>query len=511
MAEVVRAVVALDAASDANREALAKKESQWDGILGSAEYRHQKFVADAWCSAFVWPKKPGPLAEAAPTNDLWRQLRDRQVKPSALSAQNVEDLAARHHFFHWHLAFPQVFARGGFDVVLGNPPWERVKLQEQEFFASRSDEIAGAPNAAARKKLIASLPAVDPALWNDWCAASRRAQGESHLVRDSGRYPLCGKGDVNTYALFAEHNRAALGPRGRAGFIVPTGIATDDTTKDYFAAIAGGGQLAALYDFENRSGLFPAVDSRYRLSLLTLTADARNAPADLVFYARDVNDLRDPGRHFSLSPTDFAVLNPNTRTCPTFRSRRDADINLAMYRRAGILWREDDEKDGNPWGLRFLRMFDMSSDSGLFKVRAELESAGHRLLQNRFVGTSADYLPLIEAKMVHHFDHRYGDYADRPAESENTSLPDVPLDRLLDPAYAPLPRYWVPAAEVDARLADRWQRGWLLGWRDICRSTDVRTVIASLIPRVAVGHTTPLVMAMLPARRLVVRTSRTTT
>jgi hypothetical protein len=108
-------------------------------------------------------------------------------------------------------------------VVLGNPPWERVKLQEQEFFASRDPVIANAPNAAARKKLIASLPGENPALWEEWTAASRRAEGESHLIRQSGRYPLCGKGDVNTYAIFAEHNRSVLGPQGRAGFIVPTG------------------------------------------------------------------------------------------------------------------------------------------------------------------------------------------------------------------------------------------------------------------------------------------------
>jgi hypothetical protein len=110
-----------------------------------------------------------------------------------------------------------VFAKGGFDVVLGNPPWERVKLQEQEFFASLSDEIAGAVNAAARKKLIAALPTQDPALWRAWCEASREAEGQSHAARAVGRYPLCGKGDVNTYALFAEHNRSVLGPKGAGG------------------------------------------------------------------------------------------------------------------------------------------------------------------------------------------------------------------------------------------------------------------------------------------------------
>jgi len=120
---VARAVATLEAAGDANPDALAIKEATWDGILGSNDYRHQKFVADAWCAAFVWPKQPGELFDAAPTSELWRQLRDGQGKPLSLTVRTVENLSGLHHFFHWHLAFPQVFARGGFDIVIGNPPW----------------------------------------------------------------------------------------------------------------------------------------------------------------------------------------------------------------------------------------------------------------------------------------------------------------------------------------------------------------------------------------------------
>jgi hypothetical protein len=129
---VTRAVAELDAASDANVEALAKKEERWDGILGSPEYLHQKFVADAWCSAFFWPKQPGELADAAPTNELWRQLRDGQGQAPALTTKTVHALAERLRFFHWHLQFPQVVAKGGFDVVLGNPPWVRQELLKTE-------------------------------------------------------------------------------------------------------------------------------------------------------------------------------------------------------------------------------------------------------------------------------------------------------------------------------------------------------------------------------------------
>jgi hypothetical protein len=449
---------------------------------------NQRLVADAWCAAFVWPKEPGALADAAPTNELWRRIRDGQGELPELTVKTVNELAARYHFLHWHLAFPQVFARGGFDVVLGNPPWERVKLQEQEFFASRSDEIANAPNAAARKRRISALPLTDPVLWGEWCAASREAEGLSHFVRQSGRYPLCGKGDVNTYALFAEHNRAVLGPRGRAGFIVPTGIATDDTTKEYFGALVEGSQLAAFFSFENEEFVFPSVHHAFKFALLTVEQSGRSACADLVFFARQVSDLADPERHFTLTAADLATLNPNTRTCPTFRSRRDADLNLVLYRRAGILWREDDP-DGNPWGLRFMAMLHMASDSGLFRTRVELEAAEWKREGNQYLLDKHRLLPLVEAKMVHHFDHRFGTYEGQSAAQANQGkLPELDDAAHANTELLTFPKYWVDESEVEERLEGWWDRGWLLGWRDICRSTDQRTVIASLTPRVAVGH-----------------------
>jgi hypothetical protein len=494
VAELTSAVSALDVASDTDAEALAKKATHWGTLRQSAAFRHQKLVADAWCAAFVWPKNelPNPLAEAAPTNEVWRKLREEPQRVARQTTEEVERLARQYEFFHWHLGFPQVFARGGFDVVLGNPPWERVKLQELEFFASQSWEIADAPNSAARKKLIAALPFTNSTLWDKWSAASREAEGQSHFIRQSGRYPLCGKGDVNTYALFAEHNREVLGPKGRAGFIVPTGIATDDTTKEYFGELVSTGSLRALYDFQSAPGLFGEIGhARFKFCLLSLGEG--DQPADLLFFARSMAELADPERHFSLSPADFATLNPNTQTCPTFRSRRDADLNLALYRRAGILWNENDP-DGNPWGVRFMRMFDMANDSGLFRTKSELEAAGWKREGNQYYFEKRRMLPLAEAKMLHHFDHRFGDYEYKLADSESTSLPDVPLSRLQDPEYSPMARYWVDVGEVENKLEGRWDRGWVLGWRDICRSFDERTVIASVIPRMAVNDKFLLMM-----------------
>jgi len=485
--DVATQAARLHALTDDTIDAVRQKARAFTRLESSDSARRERLRADAWCAAFVWPKTPD--APDAPTTEVIRRL----VQDPALASQATRDelarLATAYSFFHWHVAFPEVFGGGaiGFDVVLSNPPWERIKLQEKEFFATRHPEIASAPNAAVRRRLIAALAKDDPAVLADFHAARRQAEGESHFVRDSGRYPLCGRGDVNTYAIFAEAMRDLMGATGRVGVIVPSGIATDDTTKFFFQDLTETQKLASLFSFWEIRRFFPGTDSRTSFCLLTISGSARPVPtAEFAFDLRALVEIRDVERRFRLSAADITLLNPNTRTCPVFRTRRDSELTKWIYRRVPVLVREGPPEE-NPWRVSFARLFDMANDSRLFRTLGQLEAEGWILDGNAFVKDGERMLPLYEAKMVHHFDHRFGDYADRTADAEGTALPDVPVDRLQDPTYSPLPRYWVPATEVDDGLMGRWERGWLLGWRDICRSTDARTVIAGVVPRVAVG------------------------
>jgi len=503
---------ALGAAAEDTISALRDKERRLSGLLASEDYRRARLLADAWCAAFVWKKASG-APEAVTEDVLIRLHSDPRLVPET-TQREIERLASQYRFLHWHLAFPDVFRlprkgekpgneaagwSGGFDVVLGNPPWEQTELEEKKWFASRRPDIAEAPNAHARKRLIRALQVEDPDLYAAWVGASRSADGERHLLRHSDRYPLCGQGRINSYAVFGETNRLILSPTGRIGCIVPTGIATDDTTKEFFQDLVESLALVSLYDFENAVGLFPGVGhGRYKFSLLTMigAGSPLRAGAEFVFFAHHVEDLRDDWRRFTLTPEDIALLNPNTHTCPIFRSGRDAKLTCAIYRRVPVLIREGALEE-NAWGISFSQgLFNMASDSGLFKTQEQLDRESWQREGNSYCHGQDAYLPLYEAKMIHHFDHRFGDYADHPEGAQTTALPDVPAERLADPGYVVQPRYWVPAAEVSDRLEGKWDHGWLLGWRDICRATDERTVIASVIPRVGVGHTTPL---MFPA------------
>jgi len=475
---------------DSTLEGIREMESHYLQHLRSDVYQHARIVADAWCAAFVWPRVKGQKLPPL-THGLWNDLRQTPESVPAAVLQEVDRIANAHQFLHWHLAFPEVFGRdgGGFDVVLGNPPWERIKLQEAEWFAERRPDIAKAKNAAERKRMIEALLKDDPTLHQDFLEARRVAEGESALVRETGRYPLCGRGDINTYSVFAEMGRSLMSAKGRMGMIVPSGIATDDTTKIFFADLVDQQALVSLFDFENREGIFLGVHRSYRFCLLTITGPQRpaQAGAEFRFFAYRGEDLADPERRFRLTPEDFTLMNPNTRTCPIFRTRRDAELTRAIYRRVPVLIKEGPPEE-NPWGLSFLRMLDMSNDSGLFRSREDLEADGFQLEGNRFRKGKETYLPLYEAKMLHHFDNRWATY-----DGDDTR--DVTTAEKSDFGYSVLPRYWVEEADVKDRLEGRWERGWLLGWRDICRSTDERTVIASVLPRVGVGNKIPLMLA----------------
>ena len=232
-------------------------------------YQNAWLLANAWCAAFVWKK----TSEMRPsiTHEEFRDIYEHpHILPSWRKAE-IERLAEQYQFFHWYLAFPGVFRvpprdeqpenekagwSGGFDVVLGNPPWEHTELKEQEWFASRDIEIAEAAGAE-RKWKIDALATKKPELYCDFLEARRQENGWSHFVRDTGHYPLCGHGRINTYAVFAELNRRLMHSKGGAGCIVPSGIATDDTTKFFFRDLSATHTLVSLYSFENEeSDLF---------------------------------------------------------------------------------------------------------------------------------------------------------------------------------------------------------------------------------------------------------------
>ena len=621
-------------------EEIEAKSRAWDRLLRDPKRLALKTACDMYVAAFLLPKTgdvpdfrhtatlPLPTTEA-----VWRTVRGGSAQSSVHTV--CKEAAEANRVFHWPLEFPAVMAHGGFDAVIGNPPWERIKLQEQEFFAVRDAEVATAPNKAGRDKLIKALKMADPGtpqarLSDEFEFAKRASEAASVFVRKTGRFPLTGTGDVNTYALFAEHfARLARAPQkpepagsiaqvvtnsggvrppspGRAGVIVPTGIATDSSTSAFFGDLIARNRLSALYDFENRKGIFPGVHRSYKFSILAIGPSPK---ARFAAFLLNTQALEEKERQIELELGDFELMNPNTLTAPLFRAKADLDLTRKLYRAAPVLIREQADKtdgDGNPWGITFQTLFHMSNDSGHFRTAEQLSDQG--LCRDGANWRHEDgraYVPLYEAKMIHHFDHRFGSYAGLNSRPADGSLPETPDSAKASPDYEADPWYWVPEDETALRVArvpsrlkqyfrkenaegclkvlaewvlgtlepgeletanlartvslaearlrdvlgeralqrdivgakiaawlgkaargarkmqretplnqddlafikdapsdpleltgaliDRNQPRWLMGWRDICRSTDERTVIASVFPRVGVGHTIPMV------------------
>ena len=453
---------ALEAMPDSTLEQQTAKQAAWERYAARERDSRLQQAADLFVGAFLSPKATPQDVDHTPTSqNLYLALFTDQAPEALVQARQAERLAQATQrtraarVLHWPLAFVQVFQKGGFDCVLGNPPWERIKLQEEEFFAAENRLVAQAKNKAERAQRIEWLAqgmlarhlypelehapdeaAKEKETYARFIAAKRIAEAASvfaHLkAEDGGRYPLTGVGDVNTYALFAETIKQVTAKRGRAGFIVPTGSATDDSTKAFFANITGSRRLVSLVSFYEVRLWFPATDERKPFCLLTLGSSERT---QYLFDARGIDDLAEVEKWYGLSAAELQALNPNTLTLPTFRSGADAELTKKIHARVPVLIREarDGEPEVNPWGISFMRMFDMSNDSHLF--------AGE---------PAADRLPLYEAKMIHQFDHRWATYRDEGGVDVSV---DVPLADKRDPDYAVRPRYWVEAREVFLRTA----------------------------------------------------------
>ncbi|PVE11423.1 Eco57I restriction-modification methylase domain-containing protein [Streptomyces scopuliridis] len=526
---------------------LARRHREFEA---NDELKRLKKVADAWCAAFIWPKRedaPVPITTAT----LKKLEKDEELpgipKPRPKMGEEpvpeteeerewredagereLRDIVSRNRFFHWHLEFPRIFRvedrdaadanaatgwQGGFDCVLGNPPWERVKIQKKEWFAAQNPYVADAETANERERRIGDLLKTvdehgqpieaDRKLHRAYLTAQRESKGTTNMLRDSDIFPLTGKGDVNTYAVFAEKARTLLSPKGMAGLVLPTGIATDKTTSGFFSDLVEQRQLATVLDLENEEKLFADVHNQYRFCLFTFVGPAgKHELVRLAFRARRPDQL--DAREFTLDAEGFRRINPNTRTAPVCESPAHLRVLQRIHERVPLLWRrEPGEPEVNDWELGpFLRMLDMATASKLFRSADHLRKDDWVSTGTVFMKGDERYLPLYEGKFAHHFDGRFATYEDATqAQINKGTLPRLDPEAHQDPTALPLPRHWVHEAEVDARLAEdlpkqreEWPHDWLLGWRDICRASDQRTVIASVLPRTAVGHTEPLFM-----------------
>ena len=442
----------------------------------------------------------GPDAVEAGTSDEWTRLG---------TWSRARNAAREEAFLHWETAFPGVWRdwqnvspTGGFDAVIGNPPWDRIEQQENEWFAVRDEEVALAATGAERKALIEQRIDEGNELALEYAAARNKAATLRAMVRSTGRYPLLSGGRINLYSLFVERAMGLIKPTGFVGLLTPSGIYADKTAALFFRAVSTGGRLAGLFDFENRRlgtrlpPFFPDVDSRFKFCALVFGGDERRfSETKCAFFLHDTATVNDPDRSFPLAPSDFAKVNPNTGTAPVFRNRRDAAITVRIYEQHPVLVDRSRSDEQRAWSVAFMQgLFNMTSDSDLFRTAPELRAERfYPVGGNRWKKGDELYLPLYQGRMIHQFDHRANSVVSNPENVHNPYLSEeVTETQHADPGFLPATQYWVPSEEVEETLSE--DCGYTLGFRDIARPTDVRTVIAAIVPWAGYGNTLPLLL-----------------
>ena len=281
--------------------------------------------------------------------------------------------------------------------------------------------------------------------------------------------------------------------------LTPSGIAADKGASEFFRSISSTGRLGALFDFENRKVFFPDVHASFKFCTLIFGgADRKFAQTRCAFYLHLLDELDEPARVLELGAADFERVNPNTGAAPIFRHRRDADITLKLYAQHPVLVKHRGSSTSlgkldevRAWPVKYMAMFHMTNDSGLFLKAVELEKQGYvPSTYNHWAKDDRLAVPLYEGKMIQMFDHRAADVVvntgnlKRAAQQESIG-PDqkAGVDRY------PVPQYWVRAADVDCI----WRGDWCIAYKSVTSPSNMRTMIGAIFPKCGVGNS----MAML--------------
>lgn len=458
--------------------------------------------------------KRSAAAQAGATDRMKKQRFD--ASELFVAAERILNgaraLISEERFFNWQIAFPGVWEKwsgaersGGFDAVVGNPPWDVLEFEEVPWFADRDTTISQEPSGAKRKARIAELKKQDSELWRAFEVASHRMNSAARMARTSGLYETLNRGKLNLFKLFVERAHSLIKPEGVVGLLIPSGLASDQSSSEFFRTVSGAKRIECVIDFFNKrydgSLFFPDVYYRFKFSIYVAGgAERRFEEARYGFFIRSAAEVANPERVFSLTPEEIAAINPNSRTAPIFRTKRDKLITSGVYQRFPVLVNRAGTEPVTSWSLRCVQMLNMTTSSGLFRDRHELETkeGAWPVGDNRFQSPAGEWVPLYEGKMVQAFDHRASDIVLAAANVFRSGQgSDLTDDDHRDPARLPMPRYWVKSSDTG------WDAptDWCLAMKDVTSVTNARTTITAIIPRYGAGHTLPVLFPSKEADR----------
>jgi hypothetical protein len=456
---------------DSLAESTAKQEA-YAAWLQEAGSDPEQLAADLYTAAFFLPKSADTRACVPTTEHLLKLQLGKPLEDESL-IQAVTQASRDFRFFHWHLRFGEVMHKGGFDCVLGNPPWETMSPNVKQWFSSYEPSIKFASpqeQDQIKERLLANDSIAD--LWSRHCAQLSRA---SECIKGSGRFNLfapgnLGKGNMNMYRFFVETGIALTTmPSSSIGLIVPDHLYLGTSSFAIRRALIGSRGPLQLLCFENKSEFwFKGIDSRAKFCLLT----SPSSPVSLDIYAdfgiTSIDDLRSRTKQKALPDWLIKEVGGEAEAIPELRSSYDIEVLEALYK-AYPSFRNGYESIGidRPYSQEL----NMGTNNILFSQDAK------------------DNIPVFEGRMIDHYDYtakRYVSGHGRAAVWE--SLPFSHCHRPIGP------QWYISPKDLSDNRKTRIQRA-RIGFCDVASPTNQRTLVCSLIPpRCICGDKVPTIL-----------------
>jgi hypothetical protein len=456
-----QAAAALEELPDDRPGAIRAKELAFRRHEQTEEFRYKKLIADVWCAAFVirrYLTEPGRDASAyGITQSMLYDLTSGQCLPDDVAAE-VDHLSSEYQFFHWHLAFPEVYARGGFDLMLGNPPWESLSPNRLEFLGKWKIGLRSMSPQDQQSEIDRLLK--DDTILAAWTAHCSKLFHIVHFLKNSGAYTLyasgnLGKGDFNVYRMFVELALRRVRKGGRASQVVPAGFYGGANASAIRKFIFEENSLTFLAGCENKGSVFfPGVHPQ---TWFALYAVQRGEHTDRFRVMFGVDSLEKAARAYE-DAMDWEAdmirqLAPKTFAVPDLRNSSELTTSRKMYRACPTF---GDLDAGLPF-RHYMDELHMTSNRGLFT-------------------TDPSGLPVYEGRMVDNFDHRAKTYESGHGNSA------VWIKREFgDPAKAIVPQWRVLRDKIPEKLGNRCDT-FRLGFNHVTNPRNERTFMSTLIP-----------------------------
>ncbi|WP_227357298.1 Eco57I restriction-modification methylase domain-containing protein [Haladaptatus salinisoli] len=399
--------------------------------------------------------------------------------------------------FNWVLEFAEVYADGGFDVIVGNPPWDRITPQRDDYFTRFDPEFRTLlPKAkqARQEKLLGT-----PEIKQGWEEYKRNVEIQAEYFNNAEDYELqrptvAGRTQAtenDLSALFLERVFQIARDDGYVSQVLPGAVFNGSSTKDLRLHLLDETEIESLVTFENK-GIFPEIDNRYNFGVLVFENKGTTSELKGIFQQHDVDVLQEfDERALSIPRRVLREYSPEAAIFPYVNSQQEVEILNRILQYPSISEQIDTE-----WYVEPYRELDRGNDVDRF---VESEDRG-------------DY-PVLGGSNIYQFmyDPTFLDNLEGPKfwSVDESSDPDLSAKRRIRGRNLPKLKRSLyeafdgsgsqigfvndllekhrgePLSEADVLLDCTEYR---IVYRDIARATDERTLIASVLPRGVVCH-----------------------